>query len=310
MSKKHANPLGLEGVTPEERERLSAANDAQIMTMAKATPIASLPLAGPLRNPGFEVRPWVARPEITQGKLGMYCPTHLHIYTEPEMDEAHYPFASRDKFGQLNKFCWACGRPAREDGLSGMNHKGTGKPCPACGFKRKRVMTPKALAALQKGQGLLQQAYAEGHKGPDAWAHVKEIAPRDGVAEVVREKRELRRGQNGANSLTELMRMKAEERAEKILKPYFESLDLDVKDDWSPSTKLEFYNGQTAIAEKLLNRLEGLPVARHRHVDKDDADVLPEGELSPRVVARLVASILAGTDPGELVQDAEFEEVQ
>ena len=44
-------------------------------------------------------------------------------------------------------------------------------------------------------------------------------------------------------------------------------------------------------------------------MDKDDEDVLPEGELSPRVVARLVASILAGQDPEGLVEDAEFEEV-
>jgi hypothetical protein len=58
-----------------------------------------------------------------------------------------------------------------------------------------------------------------------------------------------------------------------------------------------------------MNRLEGLPVARHRHVDKDDADIIPEGELSPRVVAKLVGTILAGVEPEELVQDAEFEEI-
>jgi hypothetical protein len=103
--------------------------------------------------------------------------------------------------------------------------------------------------------------------------------------------------------------MKAEDRAEKIMQPYFEALQLEPKEDWSPSTKLEFYNGQTAIAEKVLNRLEGLPVARHRHVDKDDEDVIPEGELSPRVVAKLVANILADQDPLDLIEDAEFSEV-
>ena len=119
----------------------------------------------------------------------------------------------------------------------------------------------------------------------------------------------LKRGREAPPTLTELMRMQAEERAERIMQPYFEALDLQPKDDWSPSTKLEFYNGQTAIAEKVLNRLEGLPVARHRHVDKDDEDVIPEGDLSPKVVAKLVSSILADTSPEELIEDADFEEV-
>jgi hypothetical protein len=44
-------------------------------------------------------------------------------------------------------------------------------------------------------------------------------------------------------------------------------------------------------------------------VDKDDADVIPEGELSPRVVAKLVANILADTPPEDLIEDAEFSEV-
>jgi hypothetical protein len=191
-----------------------------------------------------------------------------------------------------------------------MGHRGSGKPCPACGFKRKRTMTQSQLDALGQGQALLAQARAEGYSGnTELWSRVQEIAPKNGVAAEKKANRELRAGQNAAPTLTELMRMKAHERAERIMRPYFESLDLDVREDWSPSTKLEFYNGQTAIAEKLLNRLEGLPVARHRHVDKDDEDIIPEGELSPKVVARLVASILAGQDPGELIDDAEFEEV-
>lgn len=310
MSKKAANPLNLNGVTPEEIERLSDDNERQLAVRNHGTAIASMPLAGPLRNPGFEVTPWRARPEI-EGNLGKYCPKHLQVYAEIETEERHYPHASRSKkFGQCDKFCWACGRPVRSDGLSGMGHKGLGKPCPACGFKRKRVMSEKALAGLRKGQALVAQARSEGLEGPAMWARVQEIAPKDGVAAEKKQARELRRGQNNVPTLTDLMRMQAHERAERILKPYFDSLDLDPKEDWSPSTKLEFYNGQTAIAEKLLNRLEGLPIARHRHVDKDDEDVIPEGELSPRVVAKLVSSILAGQEPEELVaSDADFEEI-
>lgn len=302
--KRRASGLDLGDLPPDEIERLSDANDEMIAVRSPGAAIASLPLPGPLRNPGFDVTPWQARTETTTTGLGQYCPSHLHVFNEPELTLEHYPNAAP------GRFCWACGRPVREDGLSGKGHKGTGKPCPACGFKRKRVMNERTLSGLRKGQALLAQAHAEGHTGPEAWSRVKELAPRDGIAEVKRQERVLARGRSSGNTLTELMRLKAEERAERILKPYFESLDLEPKDEWSPSTKLEFYNGQTAIAEKLLNRLEGLPVARHRHVDKDDEDVLPEGELSPRVVARLVASILAGHDPTDLVEDAEFEEVE
>ena len=301
-------------MTSEELEHLSDANDEIIAVMAPNAAIASLPLAGPLRNPGFDVTPWQARPETTKSGLGMYCPSHLHLFTELEMDEGHYPNASRDKkTKELNKFCWACGRPVRSDGLSGKRHRGSGKPCPACGFKRKKRLSDNQLAGLGKGQKLLDEARElNGGSGSGVWDKVAEIAPRDGIAEVKREERMLKRGRDGsATTLTELMRLQANDRAERILKPYFESLQLEPKDDWSPSTKLEFYNGQTAIAEKLLNRLEGLPVARHRHVDKDDDDVLPEGELSPKVVAKLVSSILAGIEPEELVvEDAEFTEVK
>jgi len=302
--------LDLEGLAPDEIKQLSDANDAIIAARTPGSALASLPLPGPLRNPGFETVPWRARPETTTTGLGQFCPSHLHIFSEIEMDEAHYPNAQRDDFGKCDKFCWACGRPVASSGLSGKGHRGTGKPCPACGFRRKRVMNERTMSGLRKGTALLKQAQAEGYTGTAAWARVKEIAPREGIAEVKREERLLKAGRDSVPTLTELMRMKAHERAERILKPYWESLDLDPKDDWSPSTKLEFYNGQTAIAEKLLNRLEGLPVARHRHVDKDDEDVIPEGELSPRVVAKLVGAILAGVGPEELVvEDAEFEEV-
>lgn len=303
-------PLNLTGVTQEEMELLSDGNDALIAVRAPNSAIASLPLPGPLRNPGYDTVPWVARPEVTKSGLGVYCPSHLHQYTEQEMEESWYPKAQRDQFGRCDKFCWACGRPVQSDGLSGKGHRGAGKPCPACGFKRKKPNNGRALEGFKKGQELLKQAQAEGFKGPAAWARVKELAPRDGITEIRREEKILKQGRDAPATLTELMRMQAQERAERILKPYFDSLDLDPKEDWSPSTKLEFYNGQTAIAEKLMNRLEGLPVARHRHVDKDDADIIPEGELSPRVVAKLVGTILAGVEPEELVEDAEFEEVE
>ena len=70
-------PLHLTGTTPEERDALSDANDEIIAVRAPNSAIASLPLAGPLRNPGFEVTPWRARPETTKSALGMYCPSHL-----------------------------------------------------------------------------------------------------------------------------------------------------------------------------------------------------------------------------------------
>ncbi len=306
---KRKNPLDLDGLSREEIERLSDANDAIIEAKVPGAAIASLPLPGPLRNPGFEITPWRARPEVTRSGLGQYCPSHLHFYNEAEMEESHYPRAQRDrKTKKCNKFCWACGRPVRDDGLSGKGHKGVGKPCPACGFKRKQ--RGDHHRHLKKGQELLKAAHDAGFKGGDAWKHVSENATHAGPAEVRREDRLLKAGRDSVPTLTELMRMQAHERAERILKPYFEALDLDAKEDWSPSTSLEFYNGQTAIAEKLLNRLEGLPVARHRHVDKDDEDVIPEGELSPKVVAKLVSSILAGAEPEELVEDAEFEEVK
>jgi hypothetical protein len=308
MSKKYANPLGLDGIDPAERERLSDENEKLLAVAHHGTAQASLPLPGPMRNPGFAVTPWVARPEI-EGNIGKWCPKHLHVFTEDEMQDKHYPYAVRNADGVLTKFCWACGRPCREDGLSGMGHKGSGKPCSACGFRRKRKLTEGQLAGLRKGQALLAQAHAEGHTGPAAWEHVKAIAPKNGPAAEKQEQRMVRSGQR-AKALTELMRMRADARAETIMAPYFEALDLKPREDWSPSTKLEFYSNQTSIAEKLLNRLEGLPVARTRNVDVNDEDVIPEGELSPTVVAKLISAIIAGGDVEELIIDAEVEEVE
>jgi hypothetical protein len=297
-------PLGLDGLTPEEISRLSDGNERVLAVRPHGSPEASQPLPGPLRNPRFDVTPWVARPEIENG-IGKWCPKHLQAYTEEERERRHYPRARVDEFGEPDKFCWACGRPCRPDGLSGMGHKGNGKPCPACGFRRKRAITQSQREGLKRGQALVAAARAEGLTGREMWAHVAENAPREGSAQLRKERNALRAGQR-TSSLTELMRMKSEERAETLLAPYFKALDLEERDDWSPSTKLEFFNGQTAIAEKLLNRIEGLPVARHRNVDQNDEDVIPEGELSPRIVARLVAAIVAGEDPNELVEDAEF----
>ena len=247
-SKRRASGLGLGDLPAEEIALLSDANDAVIAAKTPGAAIASLPLPGPLRNPGFEVSPWRARPEVTSAGLGQYCPSHLHVFTEVETDPAHYPNAQVDASGQPDKFCWACGRQVRTDGLSGKGHRGTGKPCPACGYRRKRVMNERTMSGLKKGQALMAQAQKEGLSGAAAWSRVAELAPRDGTAEVKRQERVLAKGRGSANTLTELMRMKADERAERILKPYFESLDLEPRDDWSPSTKLEFYNGQTAIA--------------------------------------------------------------
>lgn len=84
--------------------------------------------------------------------------------------------------------------------------------------------------------------------------------------------------------LTELLRDKAHERAEKILQPYFDILEMEPVEEWSPRTKLDFKQGQVAVAEKLLNRLEGLPTQRIRNVDAEDNDVVPQISGLPSAV--------------------------
>src|SRR4051812_19402211 len=72
--------------------------------------------------------------------------------------------------------------------------------------------------------------------------------------------------------IEDALRQKTEEMIDRVLKPYFEALDLDPDPTWSPMTKLNFFISQTTVSEKVASRLEGLPVARRREVDEQGHD--------------------------------------
>jgi hypothetical protein len=247
-------------------------------------------------NPGFPTRPWQARAEM-KGPHGLYTPRHLHIYTEDERDPQHYPRAEKDMLGEFTHFCWACGRPTKVNGVTGKGHSGVGKPCPACGFRRKRAVTEEQKKAGRENFARATAARAAKGLKP-GFATPEYIAKREATR---------KRSRMGVN---EIMVERAMEHAEDIIRPYIEGLQQRPREDWAPSTKLEFYMNQTQIAEKLLNRVEGMPVARTRHVDENDEDVLRDDELSPGVLAQLVASIVSETKLEDmLIEDAEFEEI-
>jgi len=250
----------------------------------------------------FEAVPWQARTEMERN-LGKYTPSHLHVFTDDERDPAHYPKAAVDRHGNFLRFCWACGRPCRHDGVSGKGHKGTGKPCPVCGFRRRRATTPGQLAAVRRNTQGANNPALNGHAQALA-AERRELAALEGIGP--------RGGLRQGVTMTDLMRERTLEVGDVVMRPYFEALQLAPKEDWSPSTKLSFYIDQTVVAEKLLNRSEGLPVARTRHVTKDDEDVLRDDELSPSTLVSLVAAMATGADVDKLlgpVEDAEFEEL-
>lgn len=245
-------------------------------------------------NPGFEPVPWKARTEMEKN-VGKYTPRHLHYFTPEEQVPKNYPRATRDADGNITCFCWACGRPTKENGVSGKRWAGVGKPCPGCGFRRRRSMSEKAIQKGRENLALARKTDVNNARNPE---HLqKMLAAKKKVPKV-----------------TEIMLQKAEEKAEKILAPYFEGLELAPREDWSPGTKLEFYLNQTQIAEKLMNRVEGMPVARTRHVDKDDDDVFNDNDLSNGVMAQLVAAIATGADISallgttEVIEDAEYTE--
>lgn len=103
------------------------------------------------------------------------------------------------------------------------------------------------------------------------------------------------RGGKKTPEVSDLMALEAWERAEQILAPYFAGLELEPDPDWSPRTKLEFYQSQSALAEKILARVEGLPVARQRNVDGEGRDVLPHlADLPAAVIQELILAALAG----------------
>lgn len=248
-------------------------------------------------NPGFEAVPWTPRREMSgeDGKggaaanmdrgVGKYCPRHLHFLTDQEKTREHYPLARVDARGEPDRFCWCCGRPLTAEGLSAKAHKGYGKPCPACGFRRKQNV----------GEGQRRALLANGG-APSPETRAKA----DRTHRVPR--------------VSELMTIRANEEADRIMAPYFEALALSPRLGWSPGTKLGFFSEQVGVAERLLDRVEGKPVNRNRHVDAEDNDVLRDDELSPATLAQLVAAIATGADTeailGEDAEEAEFEPLE
>ena len=108
------------------------------------------------------------------------------------------------------------------------------------------------------------------------------------------------------------LRERADEMIDRLIKPYFEALDLEPDPKWSPMTKLNFFLEQTVAAEKVASRLEGLPVARRREVDADGNDRQRVAELPSRMVERALQGAFAAgrfsVDSAlELSEDTEFE---
>lgn len=106
---------------------------------------------------------------------------------------------------------------------------------------------------------------------------------------------------------SEVMQERVEGAIERVLRPYFEGLKLEPNEDWSPRTKLQFYNEQAQLSEKLLNRTEGLPIARTRTVDANDDDVVPPQfqNLPPDMLERVLVQVLSGAGGGTVTVEAE-----
>lgn len=242
-------------------------------------------------NPGFEPEPWQPRRELTADingnenstGHGKYCPRHLHFLTDDEKKPEHYPFAKLGADGLPDRFCWCCGRPLTVEGLSAKRHKGYGKPCPACGFRRKQRTHPNQIAAANRNNKLQQ---ARRKEITDTGASTRPRIPK----------------------VSELLAERARAEAEKVMRPYMEALDLRPKESWSPGSKLGFYHEQVQVAERLLDRAEGRPMSRHRHVTADDADVLASEDLSPSTLAQLAAAIATGADVDALLGEVEVED--
>lgn len=218
--------------------------------------------------------PWTPRTYSADG-IELVCPIFLQSYTDEERDLKHYPDAV------AGRFCSTCGRPVANDGRTGKRGKGHREPCPECGFRRKRHMSEKQKAAQKENMerfSVVAKEYREG--GMSLERRTRKAAPR----------------------VSDLLRERAEEEADIIIRPYIEGLRLEPKEEWSPGTKLEFFMNQTQIAEKMLNRVEGMPVARTRHVDSQDEDVLKTDELSSGTLIQLVAALASGSEANDVVE--------
>lgn len=225
--------------------------------------------------------PWQPRVRSTDPLAVPVCPPGL---VEVREGEVEYPWRRQHP----DLFCGCCGRPVKFDGKTAKNWAGVGVPCPECGFKQRMRVSDESLAQRKKQ---FAEMIARGdHKKPETIAKA-------------RASRELKRKGRQTGDLQGMIEERVAAHAERVLKPYLEGLDLEVDDRWSPSTKLEFYLNQTQIADKLLDRVIGKPVQRNRHVTAEDEDVLRDEELSPEVVARMVAAIASGADPSQFSDD-------
>jgi hypothetical protein len=144
-------------------------------------------------------------------------------------------------------------------------------------------------------------------KTPKALTTTKAGSP----ADITKRKRALQQ-RNGSRTpkVSDLMEQIAWERADELLKPYLDALELEPDPAWSTRTKLEFLQSQTNIVEKLLNRVEGMPVARQRNVDANDNDILPHlADLPGPVIEKLILEALAGKGDKPETVEAEAVEV-
>lgn len=181
--------------------------------------------------------------------------------------------------------CGTCGEPVDAGGRTLQRRKRHGPACPGCGF-RMRARTESQTSGLVKF----------GDRPP---GERSELARRAALAGV--EKRRAKK-----DLIAQKMDERAEELADKVVAPYFAGLELVPREEWSPSTKLDFYIKQSVLADKVFNRVEGLPVARQRNVDKDDEDVLRGATaVTPAVARELVLDLLEGR--GEVLDAEEGE---
>lgn len=201
-----------------------------------------------------------------------------------------FTWRRRDPLAPGQTPCGTCGEPVDAGGRTLQRRKRHGPMCPGCGF-RMAARTP------EQQKGLIPF----NRRSPEELSEMGRAG-----ALAAQRRREDRRA-----LITRKMDEKAEELAERVVRPYFEGLALDPRPEWSPSTKLDFYIKQSVLADKVYNRVEGLPVARQRNVDRDDEDVLRgQSAITPAVARELILDLLEGRGEvlaGEIV-DAEWSE--
>jgi hypothetical protein len=251
--------------------------------------IAKLPSESAARADSFENHPIPNKPgmgspwkfDATRPRdHPFYCPEHLRCYPPPEVDMGLYPDYVE------GMWCSTCGRPVRADGRTARRGKGVRQPCPECGFRRPGEAHGKSIAERTPEE---KAAYLEQR--------------RRSMAAVGRS----RKGTSKKITVVDALREKVEERADQVMRPFFDGLALEPTPGWSPSTKLEFYAQQAALSEKLLNRTHGTPTSSHRRVDASGEDVFGAGEVSGAALAEVLAALVAGGAPPSVdAEDADW----